>query len=158
MKNIRKLKIDDLEILNRFISDEKDNFYNFQKLGWSKKNIYGHFKKKNNLSIGYFCDEKLYGFLIGEKLLNYINFHLEIHLMFVSKKKRRKNIGSSILKYIETNKKLININKMFLEVSENNLQAVNFYEKNNFVFFKFRHNYYKSKNEKVNAKCYFKNI
>ena len=78
--------------------------------------------------------------------------------MFVSKYFRRNNIGSSILKNIEINKNSNKITRVYLEVAENNLGALRFYEKNNFVFLKFRHNYYKNNNKIINAKCYTKLI
>ena len=96
--------------------------------------------------------------MIGEKIVNEKNFDLEMHLIFISKKNRRQNIASSILDFIEINKNLLNISKIYLEVSENNLGAIAFYEKNNFVFLKFRHNYYNYKNKIINAKCYTKKI
>ena len=42
------------------------------------------------------------------------------------------------------------------EVSDKNKEAINFYEKNNFVFLNFRHNYYNYNNETFNARCYQK--
>ena len=35
---------------------------------------------------------------------------------------------------------------------------LNFYEKNDFVFYKFRHNYYRYNNKNVHAKCFIKKI
>ena len=78
--------------------------------------------------------------------------------VWITKINRRSNIGTNLINFIETNKKTNNISKIYLEVSENNTGAIKFYEKNNFVFFKFRHNYYKDKNENINAKCYMKKI
>ena len=51
-----------------------------------------------------------------------------------------------------------NISKIYIEVSENNHPAIKFYEKNNFVFFKFRHNYYSINNKKLNAMCFSKDL
>ncbi len=158
MKNIQYLESKDLLLLNNFIFHEQVEFNKFAKLGWTKENIKNHLKKENNYSIALINENKIYGFLLGEKILNTNNFDLEIHIMFVSKKMRRNNIGSSLLNFIETNRKKTNISKIYLEVSENNLEAIKFYEKNNFVFFKFRHNYYKDINKKNSARCYSKII
>ena len=158
MKTIKKLQKDDLLLINEFILKEKKEFIFFSKLGWSNKNIENHFQKKNNFSIGYFYKNKLYGILIGEKIINITKYDLEVHIMFVSNKKRRNKIGSNILNFVDLNNKLSKISKIFLEVAENNLVAIKFYEKNNFVFFKFRHNYYKYNDKNIKAMCYFKII
>ena len=63
-----------------------------------------------------------------------------------------------MLSFIEKNKRSLNISKIFLEVSDKNSEAIKFYKKNNFVFFNFRHNYYREKNNMHNAICYLKNI
>ncbi len=158
MKNIKQLQEEDFLSIITLVENEKSDFNNFIKLGWGIKNIKNHLKKNNNFSIGYFEKSKLIGILIGEKINFDNNFDLEIHIMFVPKKNRRKNIGSRLINFIEINSNLTNITKIFLEVSENNLEAIKFYEKNNFVFFKIRHNYYKDNKKKINAKCYFKVI
>ena len=158
MNNIKKLNFNDLKLLNIFISQEEE-FTNFFKLGWNLKNIQNHFKKENNLSFGYFNKNILSGILIGENIPNNDNnFDFEIHIMFISSSFRRKNFGSSILNHIENNKNSTNISQIYIEVAENNLTAIKFYEKNNFVFFKIRHNYYNNKNNIVNARCYLKKI
>ena len=158
MKIIKTINILDLSKLNQFIISEKKDFYLFSKLGWNYKAIQNHFNKENNYSIGCLYKNKICGILIGEKILNDKNYDLEIHLMFVSKKFRRGNIGTDILNYVIVNKDYNRISKFFLEVSENNIEAIKFYEKNNFVFYKFRHNYYKHNNKIRNAKCYSKII
>ena len=158
MNNIQYLKFEDLHLVNNYIKSEKNAFDMFNKLGWSQKNIKSQFTKNNNLSIGYFIKKKLVGILIGEKIINNTNFDLEIHIMFVSKIMRRKKIGTSMLNFLDINKKLTNISKVYLEVSEDNKSAINFYEKNNFVFFNFRHNYYKINGTFINAVCYKKII
>ena len=133
-------------------------FNKFSKLGWGFKNIKSHFQKNNNFSIGYFYKNKIYGILIGEKIINKTQFDLDVHIMFVSKMSRRNNIGSSILNFVDSEKHINNISKIYIEVSEKNTEAIKFYEKNNFVFFKFRHNYYYNNGIKNNAKCYLKKI
>ncbi len=80
---------------------------------------------------------------------------LEIFIVYVAHKYRRNNIATKLLQFIETNKK---ISKIFLEVSEDNYIANRLYEKNSFVFLKFRHNYYKNNSKLKKAKCYIKNI
>ena len=159
MKNIKLLTSDDLDLVNSFINNNINDFNTFIELGWSLKNIKEHFLKKNNISLIYLHQNKVCGLLIGEKIQAISNeFELEIHIIFVSKNIRRKNIGTKMLSFIEKNKRLLNIYKIFLEVSENNSEAIKFYKKNNFVLFNFRHNYYREKNNKHDAICYLKNI
>ena len=154
MKNIKELNIKELFLVNKLISNQKDEFFKFSKLGWTDINIENHLKKKNNFSIGYYYNDIICGFLIGEKIKYNFNYDLEVHIMFVAKENRRHKIGSNLINYIALNKKLLNISKIYLEVSENNLNAIKFYEKNNFVFIKFRHNYYKYNEKKIHAMCY----
>ena len=159
MKKVKYLEFDDLNLIKSFIIKNIEDFKSFTDLGWSLENIRNHFKKKNNFSIGYFYKNEIYGLLIGEYIPNENNvFDLEIHIIYVNKKNRRNNIGSKILSFVEKNKQLTNISKIFLEVSDNNLEAIKFYEKNNFVLFEFRHNYYRDKNNTHNALCYFKKL
>ena len=157
MKIIKLLTDKDLNLVNILLSKESKEFNEFKKLGWNFNNIVNHFKKENNFSIGCFNKNKLCGLLLGEKIINNLYFDLEIHIMFVNKKDRRNKIGSSLLNFIQINKNLNKIVKIYLEVSENNTNAIKFYEKNNFVFFKFRHNYYIG-NKTINAMCYSKII
>ena len=147
-----------MKLLESFLSNQKKDFIKFKNIGWNIQNLKNQLKKPNNFSIGYTIDNKLYGILIGEKIMNGENFDLEIHLMLVSKENRRTRIGSKLLNFIENNKILTNIRKIYLEVSEKNSEAINFYEKNNFVFSRFRHNYYKDNGNFFNAKCYSKII
>ena len=158
MIDIRYLAKEDLFLIKTFILKEKKFFEKFFNLGWSYKNIKNHFHKENNISIGYFYNDILLGILIGEKILGDNNFDLDIHIMFIEKTKRRKKIGTKILNFIDKNKEILNIAEIRIEVSEKNLKAISFYEKNNFVFYKFRHNYYKENNISINAKCYKKII
>ncbi len=156
MNNIKKLSYNDLNLLKKFITNEYIDFKNFYEIGWNLKSIENHLKKNNNLSFGYFYKNILCGILIGEKIRNNDNYELELHIIFISKKFRRIKFGSRILNYIEKNKSSANISKIFLEVSEKNIEAIRFYEKNKFVFYKIRHNYYNYKNHSISAMCYFK--
>ena len=158
MKKIKQLTIEDFSHVKEFILNEEKNFNEFSIIGWNYNSIKKHFLKNNNYSIGCFNQNKVCGILIGEKIENETNYDLDIHLIFITQKHRRSNFGSNILSFIEFNKNLINISKIYIEVSENNHPAIKFYEKNNFVFFKFRHNYYYNNGIKNNAKCYLKKI
>ena len=144
-----------LSIIN-FINDNNDEFNYFKNIGWNIKNIESQFSKDNNYSLGYFEDNNLVGVLIGDTIKNDKVYDLELHILFVSKDERRKKIATKLLNYIETNN--LNFSKIFIEVAEDNVEAINLYQKNNFVFLNFRHNYYRYNNKIIHAKCFLKKI
>ena len=144
-----------ISIIN-FINNNSDEFNYFKNIGWNIKNITGQFSKDNNYSLGYFEDNNLVGVLIGDTIINDKEYDLELHILFVSKHQRRKKIATKLLNYIETNN--LNFSKIFIEVAEDNVEAINFYQKNNFVFLNFRHNYYRYNDKNIHAKCFIKNI
>ena len=144
-----------LSIIN-FINDNSDEFNYFKNIGWNIKNIESQFSKDNNYSLGYYEDNNLVGVLIGDRIKNDKENDLELHILFVSKDQRRKKIATKLLNYIETNS--LNFSKIFIEVAEDNVEAINLYQKNNFVFLNFRHNYYRYNNKNIHAKCFIKKI
>ena len=144
-----------ISIIN-FLNDNSDEFNYFKNIGWNKKNIESQFNKDNNYSLGYFQDNNLVGVLIGDTIISDKEYDLELHILFVSKHQRRKKIATKLLNYIETNN--LNFSKIFIEVAEDNVEAINFYQKNNFVFLNFRHNYYRYNDKNIHAKCFIKNI
>ncbi len=144
-----------LSIIN-FINDNRDEFNYFKNIGWNIKNIESQFSKKNNYSLGYYEADNLTGVLIGETIKNDNEYDLELHILFVLKNQRRKKIATKLLNYFETNN--VNISKIFIEVAEDNEDAISFYQKNNFVFLNFRHNYYRYNYKNFHAKCFIKKI
>ena len=156
MNKISEINEEQLKSINKFIDDNSDEFNYFKNIGWNIKNIESHFSKNNNYSLGYFKDNNLVGVLIGDTIKNDKEYDLELHILFVSKNQRRKKIATKLLNYIETNN--LNFSKIFIEVAEDNVEAINFYQKNNFVFLNFRHNYYRYNDKNIHAKCFIKNI
>ena len=156
MNSISQLNKEELTSIIKFINDNSDEYSYFKKIGWSLKNIESQFNKVNNYSLGYFKANNLVGLLIGDAIKSDKDYELELHILFVSKDLRRKKIATELLKYVETNK--IKFSQIFIEVAEDNLDAISFYKKNNFVFLNFRHNYYKYNDRNVHAKCFIKKI
>ena len=138
------------------MDDNSDEYSYFKKIGWNLKNIESQFNKVNNYSLGYFKANTLVGLLIGDAIKNDEDYDLELHILFVLKEQRRKQIATKLLNYVETN--VIKFSQIFIEVAEDNLDAISFYKKNNFVFLNFRHNYYRHNDRNVHAKCFIKKI
>ena len=156
MNSISLINKEQLSTIIKFINDNRDEYNYFKKIGWNLKNIESQFNKANNYSLGYYKANNLVGLLIGDTIKNDKDYDLELHILFVSKALRRKQIATKLLNYVETNN--IYFSKIFIEVAENNVEAISFYQKNNFVFLNFRHNYYKYNNKNIHAKCFIKKI
>ena len=156
MNKISLINKEHLLLIINFINDNSDEFNYFKKIGWNIKNFESQFSKDNNYSLGYFENNNLVGVLIGDRINNDKEYDLELHILFVSKDQRRKKIATKLLNYIETN--YVNFSKILIEVAENNVEAINFYKKNNFVFLNFRHNYYRYNDKNIHAKCFVKKI
>ena len=87
------------------------------------------------------------------KIIGFVTFYhvkdeIEIIQICILKSYQRKNYGSLI---IDKMKQLINIKKIFLEVSVENSQAINFYLKNGFKKIGIRKAYYKVNNQRIDA-------
>ena len=156
MNRISQINKEELSSIIKFIDDNSDEYSYFKKIGWNLKNIESQFNKVNNYSLGYFQANNLVGILIGDAISNNKDYELELHILLVSKDQRIKQIATKLLNYVETN--IIKFSQIFIEVAEDNLDAISFYKKNNFVFLNFRHNYYRYNDRKVHAKCFIKKI
>ena len=156
MNSISFIHKEELSSIIKFIDENSDEYSYFEKIGWNLKNIESQFNKVNNFSLGYFKTNNLVGLLIGDTIKNDKDYDLELHILFVSKDQRRKQIATKLLNYVETN--IIKFSKIFIEVAEDNLDAISFYKKNNFVFLNFRHNYYRYNDRNIHAKCFIKKI
>ena len=156
MNRITIINEEQLLSITKFIDNNSDEFNYFKKIGWNIKNIESQFSKDNNYSLGYYEGNILAGILIGDTIKNEKYNDLELYILFVSKEHRRKQIATKLLNYVETNN--INFSKIFIEVAEDNVEAISFYQKNNFVFLNFRHNYYKYNDKNIHAKCFLKKI
>ena len=156
MIQIRKLEQKDETFLNVLINSENSHYQEFLNMGWSLKQINNQFKKSTNLAYGIFYKELLISFILGdliniEKILEY-----EILLIYVSKNFRKKGLGTKLLKKIEENNS--NLKKIYLEVSEKNLQGILFYKKMGFKIVSTRKNYFLIRNKNINALVMIKNF
>ena len=87
-----------------------------------------------------------------EKIIGFVCFYhvkdeIEIVQICIDKSYQRKNYGSLIINKIKN----LDIKKIFLEVSVENSQAINFYKKNGFKKIGIRKDYYKASNKRIDA-------
>ena len=100
--------------------------------------------KEDTIKIWKISTQKIIGFVI----FYHVRDEIEIIHIGIMKSWQRKNYGSLIVNKI---KKLKNIRKIFLEVSVENTQAINFYLKNGFKKIGIRKAYYKVNKQRIDA-------
>ena len=100
--------------------------------------------KEDTIKIWKISTQKIIGFVI----FYHVRDEIEIIQIGIIKSFQRKNYGSLIVNKI---KKLKDIRKIFLEVSVENTQAVNFYLKNGFKKIGIRKAYYKVNKQRIDA-------
>ena len=136
MINIKTVKKGDL--LN-LIEIEKDVFDYSASLG-----EFENYLNEDKIKIWKISIRKVIGFVI----FYHVKDEIEIIKIGIIKSCQRKNYGSLIINKI---KKINNIRKIFLEVSAENTQAINFYFKNGFKKIGTRKAYYKGNRQKIDA-------
>ena len=156
MIKIKKLKQIDLKTCLNLVHNEKDNFIDLKFIGWSKKQITSQFSKSIDYSLGIYKDNNLISFMLGDLISIEKDAEYEILLLYVKKSERREGFASKLLKYIEKQKKNLNLKKIYLEVSKNNNNAIYLYKKNKYNLINIRKNYYLIKNQKIDSLCYAK--
>ena len=106
---------------------------------WSKKQWTNEFKKE---------DTKIFGllianFLIGICVLQFVLDEAHINYFVINHKYRKQGFGSYFMSYLIKKCKKLNIYKLLLEVSQNNIKAEKFYNRFDFYTVGTRKNYYK---------------
>ena len=99
---------------------------------------------ENTIKIWKISSRKIIGFLI----FYHVKDEIEIIQIGILKSYQRKNYGSLIINKV---KKLNDIKKIFLEVSVENTQAINFYLKNGFKKIGIRKAYYRRQKQRTDA-------
>ena len=136
MINIKQVKKGDLLKLieiNREIFDYPISIKNFE-----------NYFRDDIIKIWKVSTQKIIGFVI----FYHVKDEIEIIKIGIIKSYQRKNYGSLIVNKI---KKLKDIRKIFLEVSVENTQAINFYLKNGFKKIGIRKAYYKVNKQRIDA-------
>ena len=136
MINIKEVKKGDLL---KLIEINKDIFDNS-----ASKNDFENYLKEDTIKIWKISTQKIIGFVI----FYHVRDEIEIIQIGIMESCRRKNYGSLLINKI---KKLKDIRKIFLEVSVENTQAINFYLKNGFKKIGIRKAYYKIYKQRIDA-------
>ena len=119
-----------LEISREVFEEESWNERQFEEALKTGRSIFLLAKEKG----------KAVAFLLAEDLIDSVN----LLLIATYEKYRNKKIATKLILELEKITKNKKINKIWLEVKENNYSAINFYKKNNFENIYLRRNYYKN--------------
>ena len=106
---------------------------------WSKKQWDNEFKKKGINVFGILFSNLLVGICVFQVVLD----EGQINYFVINPKFREKGFGSHLMSYLIKRCKKLNINKLILEVSHNNIIADKFYNRFDFSTVGIRRNYYK---------------
>ena len=106
---------------------------------WSKKQWTNEFKKDG---------VKVFGLLLANLLIGICVCHIvldeaQINYFVINQKFRKKGFGTHLMSYLIDQCEKLNINKLFLEVSQRNVVAENFYSRFDFSTVGIRRKYYK---------------
>ena len=105
---------------------------------WSESNLVDTFEDNNILCLVCEIEDIATGFIIIRSVVD----EAEILLLAVSPKSQRGGIATILLDSCMDELKNMGVKRLFLEVSDQNIAAVKFYMKNQFVKLGVRANYY----------------
>lgn len=112
----------------------------FEEESWNERQFEEAFKTGRSIFLLAKEKGKAVAFLLAEDLIDSVN----LLLIATDEKYRNKKIATKLILELEKITKNKKINKIWLEVKENNYSAINFYKKNNFENIYLRRNYYKN--------------
>ena len=139
------------ECYNTLSKDFNDLKY-FNKIGWTKYEFKKQFDKDINFSIGLFKNNKIYAFILGDLKTIEKKSEYEILMVYVTTKSRKKGFATKLINDIPIYLDSFKLTNIYLEVAENNIEAINLYKKNLFKEIGVRKNYYyHSANKRLNA-------
>ncbi len=120
--------------------DDIDEIFSIECEGlslWKKK----QFQDELDISFSDTIAAETNGIISGFAVIWFVTDEIQLHNISVRKKFRRSGIGKALINYISGMKKN-NMKKISIEVNENNIQALMFYEKNGFTRIGIRNKYY----------------
>ena len=106
---------------------------------WSKKQWANEFKKEGTKIFGLMNTNLVIGICVFQVVID----EAQINYFVVNQKYRRKGFGSYFMSYLINKSERLNLKKLLLEVSQNNLTAERFYSRFDFSTVGIRKNYYK---------------
>ena len=106
---------------------------------WSKKQWANEFKKEGTKIFGLLLENLVIGICVFQVVID----EVQINYFVVNQNFRKRGFGSYLMSYLIKRCKQLNINKLLLEVSQNNITAENFYNRFDFSTVGIRKNYYK---------------
>ena len=106
---------------------------------WTKKQWQSEFNKICVKVVAVLIQKKIIGIYVVQTIID----EVQINYFSIKQNFRRKGYGSLLMTYLVKECEKLNIKKLMLEVSENNLIAEIFYRKFNFFTVGRRKNYYK---------------
>ena len=112
---------------------------------WNKKQWESEFNKKGIKVIGLFLSNKIIGICVVQVIID----EAQINYFSINQKFRRKGYGSYLMNYLIKQCEKLNLNKLFLEVSEINTNAELFYSLFDFYTVGRRKNYYRDGSDAV---------
>ena len=132
---IKKMNLNDLEMIRDILITEFDNFWNY--------NILKEELQNENSS---YIVAKLGSKIVGFAGIKIIMDEADIMNIVTKKSHRNQGIGTLLLENLILLSKELNLISLSLEVNEENIPAIHLYEKFGFKNIGIRKNYYQDKN------------
>ncbi len=142
-QDIKKLPVN---LINNFETQSDENLLNSNKFD-SKFLL-------NNEGLSIFCKKNLMGYILAKIALD----QADIISFIIKKEFRRKKYGTILFKRFVNYLKTKGVERIFLEVSKNNIPALKFYFCIGFERVGYRQNYYKNINGNVDAEVLMSSI
>ena len=131
MISIKEINEDDIDLCHELDSNSISL--------WSKKQWTSEFKKEGIKVFGLLVSNLVVGICVFQVVLD----EAQINYFVVKQKFRKKGFGSCLMNFLISWCIKFKINKLFLEVSQNNITAQKFYNHFDFSTVGIRNNYYK---------------
>ena len=106
---------------------------------WSKRQWANEFKKEGTKIFGLLTKNLVIGICVFQVVLD----EVQINYFVVNKKFRKKGFGSYLMSYLIKKFEKLNLKKILLEVSQDNVTAERFYSRFDFSTVGIRKNYYR---------------
>ena len=115
---------------------------------WTEKQFLEEFNKAHSIQFVYESENKIYGYIIAW----FIAGELEIGIIATDQNKRKNGVGSGLLNHLFREMKPTSC---FLEVSNINTSAIEFYKHHQFKRISTRMNYYRDSSDAIIMKLTF---